>query len=70
MDLSGWAPTCFSPELLANIKRFFPDRALFGSDWPVITPERRLSEFEELGMDRELREKILLRNAKEVFGIP
>jgi hypothetical protein len=69
MDLSGWSPKYFSPELLTNIKRFFPERALFGSDWPVITPERWLADFDQLGFEPELREKILLGNAKALFGI-
>lgn len=46
-----------------------PDRVLFGSDWPVITPERWLHEFAELPFKDEVREKILLTNAKKHFGL-
>ena len=45
------------------------NKCLFGSDWPVITPERWLSEFEELKLKPEARQKILLENAKRLFGI-
>ena len=42
---------------------------LFGSDWPVITPERWLAEFDELPISPEVRQKVLLDNAKALFGI-
>jgi predicted TIM-barrel fold metal-dependent hydrolase len=45
------------------------DRVLFGSDWPVITPQRWLDEFDQLGLPDAVREKILLSNAQRLFGI-
>jgi hypothetical protein len=46
------------------------DRVLFGSDWPAITPERWLAEFEQLPFKPEVRQKILLDNAKRLFNLP
>jgi uncharacterized protein len=42
---------------------------LFGSDWPVLSPDRWLAEFAALPFKPESREKILLRNALTLFGL-
>lgn len=69
LDLSGWAPKYFPPQLVQHVNRLLSDRVLFGSDWPVITPERWLAEFAELPLDEGVRQKVLLDNAKALFGI-
>jgi predicted TIM-barrel fold metal-dependent hydrolase len=69
IDLSGWAPKYFPPALVQYANSRLQDRVLFGSDWPVITPDRWLAEFEELPIKPEVRTKILLENAKKLFGI-
>jgi predicted TIM-barrel fold metal-dependent hydrolase len=69
IDLSGWAPKYFPPALVQYANSRLQDRVLFGSDWPVITPERWLAEFEELPIKPEVRAKILFENAKKLFGI-
>lgn len=69
IDLSGWAPKYFSPALVQYVNTRLQDRTLFGSDWPVITPERWMEEFNNLPIKPEVRLKILLENAKALFGI-
>jgi hypothetical protein len=69
LDLSGWAPRYFPPQLVQQVNRLIPDRVLFGSDWPVITPERWIAEFNDLPLDDDVRQKILLGNAKLLFQL-
>lgn len=69
LDLSGWAPRYFSPELVRDVGRILQDRVLFGSDWPVITPERWLKEFDDLDLTPEVKRKVLLTNAQRLFGL-
>jgi hypothetical protein len=69
MDLSGWAPKYFNDDLIRNIDKLISDRVLFGSDWPVLTPERWLEDFSKLSISEESRRKILLENALKLFGI-
>jgi uncharacterized protein len=69
IDLSGWAPKYFSPALIQYVNTRLQDRVLFGSDWPVITPDRWLAEFKDLPIKPEVRSKIMLQNAKVLFGI-
>ena len=70
IDLSGWAPKYFPAELVHNVNTLIQDKALFGSDWPAITPERWISEFNELSFKPEVRRKILLDNARRLFKLP
>ncbi len=40
IDLSGWSPKYFPPQLVQYANTLLKDRMLFGSDFPLITPER------------------------------
>jgi predicted TIM-barrel fold metal-dependent hydrolase len=69
IDLSGWAPKYFPESLVRYADTILKNRMLFGSDWPVIEPDRWLSEFGELPIRPESQQRILLDNARELFGI-
>lgn len=69
IDLSGWAPKYFPEELIAQINSVIPHKALFGSDAPSLPLDRWLTEFERLPIKPEVRSKILLENAKSLFGL-
>ena len=69
MDLSGWSPKYFRPVLVQYIRSILKDKALFGSDYPVIQPERWLRDFENLELKDEVRQKILLDNARKVLKL-
>lgn len=69
MDLSGWAPRYMSDEVRTYVNSRIKEKVLFGSDWPGITPQRWLSEFEDLDIKPEVRKLVLLENAKKVFGL-
>ena len=43
IDLSGWSPKYFPPILVRYANSLLKEKVLFGSDWPVITPDRWLS---------------------------
>jgi uncharacterized protein len=44
------------------------DRMLFGSDYPLITPERWMKDFEEAGFKDKVKPLILKENAKRLLG--
>ena len=69
IDLSGWAPRYFPPSLVQYANTILQDKVLFGTDWPMISVERWLQEFEELPLKPEVRRKILLDNARKLLGI-
>jgi len=42
---------------------------LFGSDFPLLTPDRWLADFAGLPIKPEVREKILKHNAARLLGL-
>lgn len=69
IDLSGWAPKYWPPSLVQYAGSILQDRVLFGSDWPAITPERWVKEFQEMPIKPEVRQKIMLTNARRLFNV-
>jgi predicted TIM-barrel fold metal-dependent hydrolase len=69
MDISGWSPKYFSPLLVQYANTIAQDKVMFGSDYPALTPERWLSDFEQAAFRDEIRPKILLENAKRVLRL-
>ncbi|MEW2357130.1 amidohydrolase family protein [Spirillospora sp. NPDC029432] len=69
IDLSGWSPKYFPPQLVRYANSLLKDKVLFGSDYPVITPDRWLADFEKLEIKPEVRPKILKDNAARLLGL-
>jgi predicted TIM-barrel fold metal-dependent hydrolase len=69
IDLSGWAPKYFPPNLVRYADTLLREKVLFGSDYPLITPDRWLSEFAELPIRSEVRPLILKRNAMRLLRL-
>lgn len=69
IDLSGWSPKYFSPSLIKYTNTLLQDRVLFGSDYPFLSPERWIADFEKAGFKPEIWNKILLENAKRLLAL-
>ncbi|WP_283135657.1 amidohydrolase family protein [Rhizohabitans arisaemae] len=69
IDLSGWAPKYFPPNLVRYAGTLLQDKVLFGSDFPLITPDRWIAEFDKLDIKPEVRPKILKDNAVRLLGL-
>ncbi len=69
IDLSGWLPKYFPPQLVRAAGSFLKRKALFGSDFPVITPDRWLSSFRDLGLGDDVEDLILKDNAARLLGL-
>jgi predicted TIM-barrel fold metal-dependent hydrolase len=69
IDLSGWAPKYFPPELVAEVRGRLQDKALFGTDYPFILPGRWLREFEAYELPDDITEKVLWGNAERLLGL-
>ena len=68
IDLSGWSPRRWSPELTKAVLGPLQDRALFGTDYPFITFAKWLDAFRSHGAPPEVEEKILIGNATRLLG--
>jgi uncharacterized protein len=69
IDLSGWSPKYFPPQLVRQANSILKRKVLFGSDFPVITPDRWLADFEKLELKDEVRPLILKDNAIRALGL-
>jgi len=69
IDLSGWSPKYFPPQLVRAAGSFLQDKVLFGSDFPMLTPDRWLADFAGLELKDQVRPKILRDNAIRLLEI-
>jgi predicted TIM-barrel fold metal-dependent hydrolase len=69
IDLSGWSPKYFSPTLIQYANTRLKEKVLFGSDYPFITPDRWLADFEKLEIRSEVRPLILKHNAVKLLAL-
>ncbi|WP_210257305.1 amidohydrolase family protein [Chelativorans sp. ZYF759] len=69
IDLSGWSPKYFPPILVRYTNSILKHKMLFGSDWPAITPDRWLSDFEQLDIKEEVRPLVLKENARKLLSL-
>ena len=69
IDLSGWSPKYFSPTLVQYANTLLKNKVLFGSDYPLISPDRWLADFEKIPVREEVRRLILKENAVRLLGL-
>ena len=69
IDLSGWSPKYFPPILVQYANTLLKDKILFGSDYPVMAPERWMAEFDKLPIKPEVRPLILKENAARLLKL-
>jgi uncharacterized protein len=69
IDLSGWSPKYFPPALVRAANSYLQDKVLFGTDYPLLTPQRWLRDFEALDLKPDVRPKILKDNAVRMLAL-
>lgn len=69
LDLSGWSPKRWSPDLARNVLGPLQDRCLYGSDYPFITFAKWLEAFHTYDPSPDLEEKILVGNARRLLQL-
>ena len=69
IDLSGWSPKYFAPELVRATNGMLRDKVLFGTDYPVIDPDKWVAAFEQLDLRPEVIPLVLKENARRLLGL-
>lgn len=69
IDLSGWSPKYFPESLVRQASSVLSRKVLFGTDFPLITPDKWLAAFAELPIKDEVRPLILRDNAVDLLGL-
>ena len=69
IDLSGWSPKYFAQILIQYANTLLKNKMLFGTDFPVLTPERWMADLEKVGIRDEVKPGIFKDNAAKLFGL-
>ena len=69
IDLSGWSPKYLPAQLVQAANGRLKHKVMFGSDYPLITPDRWLGEFDALDIKADVRQLILKDNAARWLGL-
>jgi predicted TIM-barrel fold metal-dependent hydrolase len=69
IDLSGWLPKYFPPQLVRAANGLLKHKVMFGSDYPVIAPDRWIASFDELDIKPEVRPLFMKENAIKALGL-
>ena len=69
IDLSGWSPKYFPPQLVQYANTQLRHKMLFGTDFPLITPECWMKDFESAGFRLEVKPLIFKDNAVKLLRL-
>lgn len=69
IDTSAYTVKRYPPNLVAYLARHGRMKVMFGTNWPMIAPQKALEGIDELGLDEEARSLFLAGNAIRVFKL-
>ena len=69
IDTSAYVPKRYPPELVAYMQGPGKRKVMFGTNYPMLTPEQCLAQLDLLDLDDETRELFLHQNARRVFNL-
>ncbi|WP_435747324.1 amidohydrolase family protein [Microbacterium sp. PMB16] len=70
IDLSGWSPKYFPPALVRAANSFLRSRVMFGSDYPLLTPDRWQRDAEAAATFKpDVLPGIMKANAVRLLGL-
>ncbi|MDG4838600.1 amidohydrolase family protein [Micromonospora sp. WMMD967] len=69
IDLSGWSPKYFPAELVRYANSVLKRRVLFGTDYPLLTPDRWLRDVQTTDLKPDVLPGILKDNAARLLGL-
>ena len=70
IGVDAYAPKHWPPEIVHYLDTYGRHKVLFGTDWPVIDPERAVAEIAALDLRPESRRALMRENALRVFRLP
>lgn len=69
IDTSAYTIRRYPPEIVRYLKSHGRRKVLFGTNYPMIRPQKALEGIDELGLDEETKELFLGENAVRVFKL-
>jgi hypothetical protein len=69
IDLSGWSPKYFQPQIIQHANGLLKNKMMFGSDFPLIRPDKWLEAAQQAGFKPEVLPGIMKDNAARLLGL-
>ncbi|WP_326493089.1 amidohydrolase family protein [Novosphingobium sp. SL115] len=69
IDLSGWSPKYFAPQIIQYANTQLRKKMLFGSDFPLIHPQKWIDAALQVGFKEEVMPGIMKDNAARLLGL-
>ncbi len=69
IDTSAYKPSRYPPELVAFMRGHGRHKVLFGSNFPMITPQSCLAQLDQLDLDTEASKLFLSVNSQTLFKL-
>ena len=69
IDLSGWSPKYFQPQIIQYANSLLKSKMMFGSDFPLIRPDKWLEAARQAGFKPEVLPGIVKDNAARLLGL-
>lgn len=69
IDTSAYVPKRYPPALVDFLRGHGRRKVLWGSNYPMLTPEQTLDGLDDLGLDEQTRELFLAGNARRVYAL-
>lgn len=66
----AYAPKHWPPEFVHYLNTYGRHKVMFGTDWPVVHPERAMQEIEAMNLRPESIEALMRDNAQRIFRFP
>ena len=70
IGVDAYAPRYWPPEIVHYLNSYGRKKVLFGTDWPVIDPERAMAEIAEIDIKPQAKELLMRGNALRIFNLP
>ena len=69
IDTSAYVPKRYPPELVSYMKHHGKHKVMFGTNYPMITPQTCMAQAQMLDLDAETAELFFHSNAERVFKL-
>ena len=69
IDLSGWSPKYFPKQVIQYANTQLKHKMLFGSDFPLIHPDKWIKVAQDVGFREEVMPGIMKDNAAKLLGL-
>ena len=69
IDLSGWSPKYFPKQVIHYANTQLKHKMLFGSDFPLIKPDKWMAAAKDAGFREEVMPMIMKDNAAKLLGL-